>query len=747
MELWGSAGTSFRFAASELNGLDGTTPVADIVGVRVLVGTFRQRLSAGLELSFADAAGAAISRCHAPSKLLIDNDWTDFFLSCEALPGRPQGNPQMIDLRFEGLSAAGVVFYRVKEAAEHPALVFFRSRYAGDQPPLGYQTALNYGQLWPQWQFVTLRTLGEVAWALLIAMAASLVRDVWRLWRRRKVPEYGNAFHARWPLVLGGAWLLALGTFVTNYPPLETPDEPQHLNGLLMSLPEAQRVIAKDEIRRLADRTTFRVSAETRTTPVLVPDASLPKGLGASDFAALPQDRSRVYQWLADRLVPIAYSAFEHRLIGSEDLNLYLRLAMLAPSVTLVLLAFGVQLALRRWGSASFLMLCLLNPVALTVLLTPSNYSWAVATGGICASLLLPDRRSRYPFAALYMLLAVLPIFADATKSTPFFLFALPLCAIACARYLVDEAKPRSWVLYAACPFIAAGALAVGASMVGDKFGRVAELWQGLCERFGAGRCISPFAEGARVAVGIESGVLLFFAAILAIPAVWRRTRKVREVNGTTSPAISGLRTRWALTFLVLFGTVVGIVGLSWHYPDPVLMPNIFHLTELRPPLATFLRTGWEALASQTIHWTQDYYLWQTYFVTFGWMDTQAPMGLYFSIRQAFNILVLGGVLALIWRTRAFLLTAAPSALMFSVFFALLLVGGWYESHTALGRYGLPGWGFAVLPSVLGVGLLVEPSAPEESTSILIVGMALFNAVLCIYSIYHLLPWRFVIGG
>src|SRR5205814_882290 len=132
-----------------------------------------------------------------------------------------------------------------------------------------FYVALNYGQLRPQWVANGLHHAGQAAWA---ACLATLFYLAWAGRKRQAV------------VLVFLTWLLALATFIASNPPLEEPDEPQHLTGLLRVIPQDQQEKLRKDVALLADRTSFLVTAQTRLTPILQPDESMPKGLGGSGF-------------------------------------------------------------------------------------------------------------------------------------------------------------------------------------------------------------------------------------------------------------------------------------------------------------------------------------------------------------------------------------------------------------------------------------------------------------------------------
>jgi hypothetical protein len=149
---------------------------------------------------------------------------------------------------------------------------------------------------------------------------------------------------------------------------------------------------------------------------------------------------------------------------------------------------------------------------------------------------------------------------------------------------------------------------------------------------------------------------------------------------------------------------------------------------------------------SQSVHYEQDYFLWQTNFLAYGWLDTTAPQAYYFILRQMWQLGLIACVLVAIWRTTEFLLLCLPWLILGVLYWLILLWAAWEQSHTLLGRYLLPAWGLYLIPPVLGFSIIWSDGDWQGLAKLLLTFLILFFLVSSIWGMFSLIPTRFLVG-
>ena len=186
--------------------------------------------------------------------------------------------------------------------------------------------------------------------------------------------------------------------------------------------------------------------------------------------------------------------------------------------------------------------------------------------------------------------------------------------------------------------------------------------------------------------------------------------------------------------------------GAVVFYETTIYAPNIYGVRNY--DAITFSREIFAAALTQLVAYKQDYFLWQTYVLAYGWLDAVAPDGVYFAVKLAWLFSLLLSFLALVWNFRNAFPKFFVPVVFAQVVWVLAMVGGVMEGHTALGRYLLPLWLlFFGLPMVTAASLFSGSRRKNLAPRAVLMVFCAFFGVLSLYGSHVILVKRFLIGG
>jgi hypothetical protein len=700
--------------------------------------------------------------CPSKSPLTLkDNSWAYLQLKCASTSkGTLLQDIKSVEIRFA--QALGrdksvndpLALYRAdckspanacNKEKKYAALSFVVSRYLNDIPPLTMSEAENYGGLWDP----NVRSMG----GLLLQGASSLLLGLWLVLSWDIFFKRHMRFKPSHALVAGFLlWVTLLGHQILRNPALQNPDDPQHLLGHFeYSLSKEDASKARTAVLDAAYKSKLLVSAEHPGVPILA-DVQTQPGLGSSDFVVNPDSRSFVYGSYSKILVPVAWGLFTSGQSVSGDVSVFVRVALLLPTVTLVFAALLFHLYTSRFVSASFLLLALLNPASLSMLPSVSNYGWSIALGAVFVSFLVPEGQYRVRASALALVPLLLFFLAESSKPNNMLVLIVPLLIGFIVTWNMHDLRIRA------------------RSQRGVLFLAIVPLGLVLCSYFFSTfwieRVLSPLRPHVeQVALALESKQFKGFADLIRLGIPYSRVSLVGGFTLLTSLVLAlgalfqwgSRRTearfaqknlwRWLLTLGFLLVIICALLVLRVKFPQPEFAPNIYRTDLSKSSFLEFAVTCINAFLSQHVHFLQDYYLWQTNFMAYGWLDTVTHQGYYFLLRQLANLGLISCGLALIWRTKDVFFLCLPWFFLGSVYWLALLFGAWQQQHTLLGRYLLPVWGLYAMPLVLGAAFLYKPRDWARGSVQILSLLSAFFALSVLFGHFHILPFRFLVGG
>lgn len=718
-------------------------------GLMLFVGTYGfdiQKRSLNIQFVFKDSTIECRSRRTVDLK---DNQFVEIVLDC---PGQSKAinwlNFSFLKLKWEHRSdnemiaiyakvcpATGCV-QNVKPAAIHPVF----SLYPDDMPPFSFLNALDYGGFWNP-AFFNIVFFGSIS-GIGILLAGFLLNS-WSL-----ITHWKDVLPRRvviWSSIGGVLWAVMALSFIWITPPFQNPDEPQHLKGLASTqLGPEDRELADDVIRKIAGQVNFLEVEKHPNTPIV---RGLPQkpDLGSYGFDVIPSVRSKVYDTYTRISIPLAWTAFKHKVLPTDNFVVYARLAILIPSLIVITIGLLFHILTRAHLSICVLFACLFLPVSLSLVSSVSNYGLAIAWGSLFASLVIPEGSFKLVNVRMFLAVFILVFLGDsATPSSPL-LFLVPPCLVAICVWnawhsRIAKGTRLFWLSVSVVPVSVLFAYAFFLFLINpnllDSYAKMLAGWgayQGYGLEFVTQRGILPV---------LSLGALAFVSLGLHWLFIRPNEATIEQGYSRTSSF------RWALTLVFLFSLFLSVFLFNFFWPEVKFAPNVYAMNLNKPPFSEFLKQCISAFMSQSVHFEQDYFLWQTNFLAYGWLDTTAPQGYYFFLRHMWHLGLIGCGLVAIWRTKEFLLLCFPWLIFGGLYWLMLLWAGWQQNHTLLGRYLLPAWGLYVIPPLLGFSIIWSGLNRDwrDLAKVLLTFLILIFLISSIWGMFSLIPTRFLVG-
>ncbi|HYX33209.1 MAG TPA: hypothetical protein VE954_08840 [Oligoflexus sp.] len=718
-------------------------------GLNLFIGTYgldiRER-SLRIQFVFSDSIVECRSRRAVDLK---DNQLVEIVLDC---PNQRVAINWMdfraLRLRFEHHAADEMIAIYAKacqqgacsQNAKPAAILPVFSLYPNDTPSFSFLNALDYGEFWNPVFFQVLFFFSIAGIGILLA---GFLLSSWGLmvdWKQTSPERI-----VIWSSLGAVLWALLALSFIWVTPPFQNPDEPQHLKGLArMQLAPGDREIADQVIRKIAGQVSFLEVEKHPATPIV---RGLPQNpdLGQYGFDVIPSARSKIYDAYTRFAMPLAWHAFQRRLLPTNNFVVYARLAIAIPALALVALGLGFHILTRAHLAICVLFTSLFLPVSLSLVSSVSNYGLAIVWGSLFASLLVPEGSFKLANLRMCAAVFVLVFLGDSAIPALPLLFLAPPCLVALSVWnawnsKIEKGSRSFWLSVLVVPVSVLLAYALFVWLANPN------LLDPYAARLGAWSA----NQGARLAFLTKSWVVsvLSLAALtlfsLSLHVLFIRHRVIPMAqSGSDSSSF-----RWALTLVFLFLLCLSIFLFNFFWPEVRFAPNIYGMNLDKPPFREFLGQCVAAIMSQAVHYEQDYFLWQTNFLAYGWLDTTAPQGYYFILRQLWQVGLVCCALAAIWRTTEFLLLCLPWLIFGGLYWIILLWAAWEQSHTLVGRYLLPAWGLYAIPPLLGCSLIGAGLNRDwrDLAKLLLAFLILFFLISSIWGMFSLIPTRFLIG-
>jgi hypothetical protein len=716
-------------------------------GLKLFVGTYGldiQKRSLKIQFVFKDATIDCRSRqavdlkdnqfveivlnCPSQSKAL---NWMDF--SALKLKLEHHTDEEMIAVYAKACPSTACS-QNVKPAAIFPVF----SLYPNDLPPFPFVSALDYGGFWNPVFFyiVFFCSVGGIG----VLLAAFLLNS-WSLMIHWK--EFLPSRVLIWSSIGAVLWAVMALSFIWITPPFQNPDEPQHLKGLAsVQLPPGDRELADQVIRKIAGQVSVLEVEKHPNTPIV---RGLPQNpdLGRYGFDVIPSARSKVYDAYTRFSIPLAWDAFKHNILPTENFVVYARLAILLPSLILITLGLLFHILTRAHLAICVLFTSLFLPVSLSLVSSVSNYGLAIVWGSIFASLVIPEGSFKLANARMFLAVFVLAFLGDsATPASPLLILVPPclvgICVWNAWHSKIVKGSRFFWLSVSVVPVSVLLAYTLFIWLINPN---LIDSYADILANWGAnqGSLLKGLTQRWAIPVLLLGALSLFS---LSLHSLFLRPIGI----SSEQRVLASSNFRWALTLGFLFLLCLSVFLFNLFWPEVRFAPNIYEMNLDKPPFSEFLKHCVHAIMSQSVHYEQDYFLWQTNFLAYGWLDTTAPQAYYFILRQMWQLGLIACVLVAIWRTTEFLLLCLPWLILGVLYWLILLWAAWEQSHTLLGRYLLPAWGLYLIPPVLGFSIIWSDGDWQGLAKLLLTFLILFFLVSSIWGMFSLIPTRFLVG-
>ena len=722
-------------------------------GLRIYTGTNGREVKSSVFAKL--RVKEAIWQCESSREALFrDNSWSDVFFHCSRNSPNGQANPgSMVS---EAAADVEVILTIPQKfdfaiyAATHsanlvpePAIELVASRYVDDRPPQ-VSSRLSLRRLFP-WLSPHLELLLGFVFLMFLGLSTVLLVDSYRCIRSKSVQPTrmtGLAF---------ALWVILSASYALVTPAFQNPAEPQHALGVAASSLERPQA---DELRKLfleaALQTKFLEVKQLISNPIL-PDYPAQQGFGDSDFEVNAKERSSLYALFARYTLPVYFWCVRSMDLDAVAALSLLRLTLSLLPYLLLSASFCLLLFKRQTIACIFLLLCLSLPVSTSLFTSVSNYGWSIAVGAACATFVFVSGIGRERW--LYSLIAGLltPVLSDSSTPVTMFVYIAPFIALGRLLFTFAVEKIQFSHLWHESKFKFFAALFP--YPIGFLFGSLlfAERWnsqvvaallgasQQVLSRYGLSE-LTFFRDAFNLILTVPALWVFCVWIVVGLPAAF--TVSSLQWNGKAK----AFGVRWALTLGVIASLCVICSLMSVKYAEPTFAPSIYGLQAQKPDFLAFLKTCLHAFFSQFVHVPQDYFLWQTNFLAYGWLETVAPQPYYFLLKVLFLLSLIGCVVAVVWRTMGALFLVVTPLLLMCLTWVVLLYGAWGQSHTLLGRYLLPLFGFFLLPFVGALELFFGREYRKLFLMPVIFIICLFM-VSSLSGFLYFIPQRFLVGG
>lgn len=706
-----------------------TPELALPIGMRILLGTEAIPTSK----CFVEAAfylSGSHFNCNTRGSVSIRNDtWNTFALKCEpASPGSSLEPKNSFKLHSCNPTLPRFALYSGtsgKDNTNGAALELLTSHYPSDKAPVSWSEAKQFGVIWNSKLHKSLDFGTQIALSLTLPFLFFAGVSI------RKKKYFWSA------LALFGIWLVFTFSVAFKTPPFQHPDEPQHFQGLISKLPEASlRERLHNHGLDLAAATHFNEITKTRNVVVRFDKIGERSWGGEHSFAADPQNRSRWYAMLSENITPVAIKIWDKVSSNLNDLVFILRMNLLGCAALLVFACAVFHAKANRPFSLVLMFLMLLIPVNVSLTSSISNYGLAIVLGACTGGLIFPEGSLRTRIAS--SALSGFALFFLASSSSPCQLLFLigPALLLAWPWTLGIPAKRRVGLYL--------GLLSLSCFLIPVL---ISIPWISLNSWF-------PSYYDFRSKLNFESVPGLSHLEFL-IPNSWIGFALAGSIPGVflcllpLKSRVGNIKKQLILTALALSVFFAILCSSYLFFPNPEFAPNIRFLVDATPSFFDFLKSVSRAWFSQIFSESQDYYLWQTYIMAYGWLDSAGSPFVYVSLKQCVLLLIGGGVVALFWRTLPWIRLCLIPFLFGIALWLGALYGAWSQFHTLLGRYAAPFEFLFIIPLIAGVALCLPHNRGRRQWNGGIVLAFLGLTVLVFFNLYGvawILPKRFLVG-
>lgn len=691
-----------------------------LLGVQFKTGTYGQTIRAE-RANIVTAEGQIL--CTAVHKIpILENQWTPVTLNCSGA-GSVSG-PLYLQLDL----AHNEHWALYQFAGKQPAIQFW---FTNPEANNSFFEARNYGSLWSPAILLAFRILARA----LIACGL-----MWMLCYRRTRTD--RRFMLAGLLIWCG---LFWGQFFETVS-FHNSDETMHVAGAVREVTGEAWPSAHLQLRRSAAKVQFYETFARVGSPIVAGRYGA-EWISADNYFVNPENRSGTYDFMMRPITQASLHLASSLDFMCSDPVIYIR-AFLALVITgLVLISSWFYIKSEHSIGFWVLLVIVSVPAVLASLLTIWNYGLLTVLGALFCVNLIPQTHSKSSFKFFMFSSALIPILAELARSQVFWLMIGPFVVTAAWFYRTstDSSQTVRTKVHAISWFAlsSTGVYALFIALYGDTFipdrSAVTVLLESLSNR----RFIP--------AVFVSQEPLLVLGGMHV--AIWFLSGAFFLLLNETLNYLETLRrsyTRWMRLFWSI-GILVAlfiVIAKCWSIHDISSLSSLASASPY-PTFPAHFKEAYRALMSQTFSRYQDYFLVQTFFMAYGWLEVTGHWFVYFIFRHLVEVGLIAVLLASIKGARTFLQLYLPAWTAFAFYFFAVWYGAWHGHFTIIGRLIFPAAGLLIFPMILASGEVtrvygrVVGIVKTDTVAQVLFFYLLANAV---YGAFYLLPLRFIVG-
>lgn len=692
-----------------------------IQGIQIKTGTYGQRIGAK-QAEIVTEQGQTV--CKSAHKFIIlENQWTSVLLTCESSKATV-ASPLYLQIELAGNEHWAVYQF----AGKHPAIQIWFSDPAENT---SFFKARNYGSLWSPIILWGFRILSRVAISLGI---------VWMIFHRRE--RRSRRFMLAGLLIWCG---LFWGQFFETVS-YHNSDETMHVAGAVRQVTGENWTAANFQLRVVAAKVQFYETFARSGYPI-VAGHSGGEWISADNYFVNPESRSALYNMIVAPMTRATLALSSVLEVICSDPVTLLRAFLSLTITALVFIASWFYIRSGRFFGFWILLVLISVPAVLASLLTIWNYGLLTILGTIFCVNLLPQTGSRSNFKYFVFSSALIPILAELARSQVLWFVIGPLLITAAWIYTTSKDSTYTtsskligmiWFALSSTAIYCLLIFAFGDGFIPDRGGVYAFLtaFSNRLYMLRAFIAEAPLTAlgGIHIAVWILSGAVFLLLNEMLNYLEKHALPEKRWVRVVWSACIS------AAIFIVIFKC------LSIH--DVTILGSLAEASPY-PTFSAYFKEAYRALMSQTFSRYQDYFLIQTFFMAYGWLEVTGHWFVYFIYRHLVEIGFITVLFASIRDTRAFFQLYLPSWIAFAIYFISIFYGTWHGHFTIIGRLVFPAIGLLFCPMLLALRRDSRQDfgySRDHQLQTVVEVLFFYMVINAIYGAFYLLPLRFVVG-
>jgi hypothetical protein len=689
-------------------------------GVRINTGAYGARVTA-FELKILGRDREMLCSSVKPF-LIAENNWTAPELRCD-VPEQTKFEPSIIRVETQADLPWGV--FSGGDGLPAMQLWFDDPDFKGT-----FAEARNYGGLWDFSALFVLRALARLLIAFGLAYLIVCRRE------------------ASAKLLLAGfmCWSGLLVGQLAETVSYQNPDETMHAIGAFRSVTsENDWPTLYKSMKDLGAKIQFKETFAQVSHPI-IPGRDGEAWVSDDHYFVDPAVRSGIYTFMIRPLATLALASAESLAAVCRDPVMWLRVFLAFSLMMLAgLVIYGFQ-SFERTTSAWVFLAVSSIPAYMSSYLTIWNYGLATMLGVFFACCLIPegDRKSRDIFLLLGAIL--LPVLGEFARSQIFWFVVGPLPVAALIVFGSNESEASSSILkrISLAIFASLMTFVVLSVLLGKMFIPEKNLMMysahKICEK------LDVSCEFVQSSPLITLFVVLLISWLLAGGVTLVVAWLLNLMQQSFSKSVK--RTAKTLIAVILLISLLLILRKCLSLGEVTYLRSLLGL-EPHPTFAQHLKEAYRALMSQQFSRHQDYFLIQTFFMAYGWLEVTGHWLVYFVYRNLMCLALIAVASLCVLRPKEFVQVHLPMLMMFFVYLLGIWFGAWTGRFTIVGRFVFPAMGVLYVSLILAITSIVRRQPILDALSVRASPARMFflyALVNAIYGAFYLLPMRFAVG-